>query len=58
LVTKLIEKKIKNVIDDLRIYLQNDGGDMKYINYINKILKIKISGACVGCHRFSETFDG
>ncbi|MDR2636452.1 MAG: NifU family protein [Mycoplasmataceae bacterium] len=52
-------KKIKKVINDLRVYLENDGGDMEYVDYDkkSKILKIKVKGACVGCVNFDDTFE-
>ncbi|MDR1850842.1 MAG: NifU family protein [Mycoplasmataceae bacterium] len=54
-----MKSKILKVIDKLRVYLQNDGGDMEFESYDSKskILKIKVKGACVGCPYFENTFD-
>jgi Fe-S cluster biogenesis protein NfuA len=49
--------KIKEMIDELKYYIQNDGGDMEFVSFENSILKIKISGTCVGCEFKTNTFD-
>ncbi len=43
------EEKIKNIIDKLRPFLINDGGDIEFIKYENNIVYIKMLGACAGC---------
>ncbi|MDR2568071.1 MAG: NifU family protein [Mycoplasmataceae bacterium] len=55
----IIVDKIKNLIEKLRVYLQNDGGDMEFVGYTEetKTLTIKILGACVGCSFIGDTFD-
>lgn len=56
---KEIEIKIKNVIDRIRPFLKNDGGDIEYIGFENGIVKIKMLGACLGCPLFNTTvYDG
>ncbi|MDR3249912.1 MAG: NifU family protein [Mycoplasmataceae bacterium] len=52
-------KKIKSVIAKLKMYIQNDGGDMEFDSYDRKTktLIIKVKGACVGCSFFDQTFD-
>ncbi|MDR0341295.1 MAG: NifU family protein [Mycoplasmataceae bacterium] len=52
-----IVTKIKNLISELKYYIQNDGGDMEFVSFIDGILTIKISGACVGCDYAYNTFD-
>lgn len=44
-----IEKKIIEIIDTLRPYLINDGGDIEFIKYENHIVYIKMIGACADC---------
>lgn len=46
---KETEKKIRDIIDTLRPYLINDGGDIEFIKYENNIVYIKMMGACVDC---------
>ena len=44
-----MEDKIKNIIEDLRPYLNSDGGDIEFIKYENKTVFIKLTGACAHC---------
>ncbi|MDR0675185.1 MAG: NifU family protein [Mycoplasmataceae bacterium] len=50
-------KQIHDTIESLRVFINNDGGDLSFISFKNKILKLAISGACVGCASFNMTFD-
>ena len=50
-------KQIHDTIQSLRVFINNDGGDLHFISFKNGILKLAISGACVGCSSFSITFD-
>lgn len=50
-------KQIHDTIESLRVFINNDGGDLTFVSFENKILKLAISGACVGCTSFSITFD-
>ena len=42
-------KQIKMVINKVRPYLQNDGGDVEFVKFENGIVYVKLLGACVGC---------
>ena len=44
-----IEEKIKSIIEKMRPFLINDGGDLEYLKYENNIVYIKLKGACQGC---------
>ncbi len=44
-----IEEKIKEVINNLRPYLNSDGGDIEFIKYEDKTVFVKLTGACHGC---------
>lgn len=46
---KDIETKIKEVINNLRPYLQNDGGDVTFKKYENGVVYVSLTGACSGC---------
>lgn len=52
-----IENKIKDLLETLRIYINADGGDIEFVSYTDKILTLKILGACVGCPFINTTFD-
>ncbi|GHU47696.1 hypothetical protein FACS1894218_2660 [Bacilli bacterium] len=50
-------KQIKNTIETLRVWINNDGGDLSFVSFENGIVTLNITGACVGCASFSVTFD-
>ncbi len=45
---KIVEK-IKEVINKLRPYLQNDGGDVEFKKYENGVVYVSLVGACSNC---------
>ena len=49
------EEKIKEVIDKLRPFLINDGGNIEFLKYENKIVYIKMMGACSNCYMLDVT---
>lgn len=49
------DEKIKDIIDKLRPFLINDGGDIEFIKYENNIVYIKMLGACAGCSLIDYT---
>lgn len=44
-----VVEKIKAVINKLRPYLQNDGGDVEFKRYENGVVYVKLVGACSNC---------
>ena len=51
---RLIEK----AIEDLRPYLQQDGGDCELVDVEDNKVYVKLSGACVSCQMSSVTISG
>ena len=49
------EKKIINIIDTLRPFLINDGGNIEFVKYENNIVYIKMMGACSNCQMLDVT---
>lgn len=49
------EKKIKEIIDKLRPFLINDGGNIEFVKYENNIVYIKMMGACANCQMLDLT---
>lgn len=49
------EKKIIEVIDQLRPFLINDGGNIEFVKYENQIVYIKMMGACADCVMIDAT---
>ena len=41
--------RIKEVIEKLRPYLQNDGGDVSFKRFENGVVYVKLVGACSNC---------
>ena len=42
--------KIEMALDEIRPFLQSDGGDISLLSVENgKIVKVQLEGACVGC---------
>lgn len=50
-----IEKQIIEVIETLRPFLINDGGDIEFVKYENNIVYIKMIGACAECSMLDFT---
>lgn len=46
-----MEDQVKKVIEELRPYLQSDGGDMEFVSFDKKngIVSVRFQGACQGC---------
>ena len=43
------EEKIREVLDKVRPYLNQDGGDAEFIKFEDGICYVKLKGACEGC---------
>ena len=52
---KNIETKIIEVLDRIRPYLENDGGNLEYIKFEEGIVYIKLLGACAACSMIDIT---
>ena len=48
-------EKIKKVIDDLRPFLINDGGNIEYVDFKDGIVYIRMLGACSNCSMIDYT---
>lgn len=47
--------KIKDILETLRPYLNMDGGDVEFVEYKDKIVYVKLTGACAACMFSDET---
>ena len=47
--------QIIEIINSIRPYLNMDGGDIEFIKYEDKIVYVKLSGACQACMFSDET---
>ena len=50
-----MEKKILDIIEMIRPYLNSDGGDIEFIKYEEGYVYVKLIGACQHCAFSDET---
>lgn len=50
-----MEEKIKEIIEQIRPYINMDGGDIEFIKYEDNYVYIKLSGNCTNCLLQDET---
>ncbi len=50
-------KRINEVIDRVRPYLQNDGGDVTFKRYENGVVYVSLVGACANCSMATMTLE-
>lgn len=43
------KEEIIHSLDQIRPFLQRDGGDVEFVDYNDGILKVRLTGACRGC---------
>ena len=43
------EETIKSIIEDIKPYLNADGGDIEFIKYEDKYVYVRLYGACINC---------
>lgn len=54
-----MEEKLKTAIEEIRPYLQGDGGDVEFVAYTDdNVLQVKLKGACKGCPHAQMTIKG
>ncbi|HBZ66194.1 MAG TPA: hypothetical protein DEO70_05095 [Bacteroidales bacterium] len=46
----IIENKVRNVLDQIRPYLQQDGGDLEFVELTDEyVVNVNLVGACGSC---------
>lgn len=50
-----IEKKINLILDKIRPFLLNDGGNLEFIKFEDGIVYVHLSGACEECSMLDFT---
>lgn len=50
-----IEEKIKEEINKIRPFLQNDGGNIEYVKFEDGNVYVKLTGACSHCSMIDIT---
>jgi Fe-S cluster biogenesis protein NfuA len=44
-----LREKVQKAIAEIRPNLQADGGDIELVDVENRIVKVRLKGACAGC---------
>lgn len=52
-----IEEQIISVLNVIRPYLNNDGGDIEFVRYEDGIVYVRMLGACAGCMSMDITLN-
>lgn len=48
--TEELKLNVEKALDEIRPFLQSDGGDISLLSIENdKLVKVQLQGACVGC---------
>lgn len=50
--------KVREIIDEIRPYLQDDGGDCELLKVEDGVVYVRLVGACVGCPSSLATLKG
>lgn len=43
------EEKVKGIIEEIRPFIQADGGDIEYVSLEGNTCNVRLKGACQGC---------
>ena len=56
----IVEVKVKNALEQIRPYLQQDGGDVEYVDMTNEgVVMVRLQGHCGTCpHAFQTLKQG
>lgn len=47
---ELLEKRVKNILEQVRPYLQADGGDVNFVELTDDmVVRVELTGACGSC---------
>jgi Fe-S cluster biogenesis protein NfuA len=52
-----IEEQIIAVLNVIRPYLNNDGGDIEFVRYDEGVVYVRMLGACAGCMSLDVTLN-
>ncbi|MGI6782502.1 MAG: NifU family protein [Acholeplasmataceae bacterium] len=54
-----MEDEVRKILDQIRPYLNRDGGDIEFVKLEDGIVYVRMLGACVGCALIDTTlYDG
>ena len=44
-----MREKVEKAIENIRPFLQRDGGDIELVDIVDGVVKVRLKGACGGC---------
>ncbi len=50
-----MEEKIEKVLNEIRPYLNDDGGDIEFVKYEDGYVYVRLLGGCSNCPHRNET---
>ena len=54
-----MKEKIQDALEKVRPYLQQDGGDVEFVDYTDeKVVLVRLKGHCAGCPHAQQTVKG
>lgn len=54
-----MEEKIREGLEQIRPFLQRDGGDIEFVEYTeDNVVRVKLQGHCAGCPGAQMTIKG
>ncbi len=54
----MVEDKIKEIINNIKPILYEDGGLIEFVKYEDNIVYISLGGTCYGCGYLDYTLEG
>ena len=45
----LLQEKVEQGLDEIRPFLESDGGNIELISIVKNVVKVKLLGNCVSC---------
>ncbi len=44
-----MREKVEKVLEEIKVMLRADGGDVELVDVIDGVVKVRLQGACAGC---------
>ncbi len=44
-----MKEAIREALENVRPYLQRDGGDVEFVDFEDGVVKVELQGRCAGC---------
>ncbi|MEE3486654.1 MAG: NifU family protein [Bulleidia sp.] len=52
-----VVERIQQTINRIRPYIQQDGGDVQLVDFVDGVVTVRMIGACAGCIAISSTLE-